>query len=653
MTDALYRRIKSSFSVGHAEVWRVCKSLRTDLIRAHVLNAAPLDPYFEVLGCIQDAMRPCASNEATIEGDWNPAVQNAVDYVHLAKPTCADREQIYARDFLVAKAARALRSDGFAVTLSPGYLALDSQAETALLTTIENLIEMMGGVNVARRIFKAIAPCYDATQKRYHLVPHPSMVGGGQPEVPWGYLIQLAAKHACGCKPFINTDEKWNRLCYLARAYAAIIDVQPYIPSFWRQMNAAALVPYLQEIAVYDTLFRFQQIRPNDVLKIANGILAWMDTAAPTHDGWSVSQALEVISFILSPVNDVRGPIFVDSVDVCRACPSIPREVVTKILRHVLSHPLTGANKDFSRPMQQPIPECPAVKHGAPDFSHRPLLQVQGRSVVLDRSICAPACLEALLSALRVQVTRFDERIGPAIESFLAGEFSSHGIPTYRGDYSSGDEHGECDLVVEAPDTVIFFEVKKKALTRAAQAGSDVHLLLDLAESLLAAQTQAGWHEVRLRRDGYLTLGCDGHVARLALDGRGVERVAVSLLEFGGFHDRILLKQFLEATLSAKFTPVNGVLASKFDKMNSMLVDIRQQISILHQSEKIVAQPFFSCWFISVPQILILLEGVTDAAGFKAELWTCRHIVTGSSDLYYDLSRTRRLRSEATAGGTK
>src|ERR1017187_10458915 len=57
VSEALYARIRGCFTSGHAAVWRTCKSLRTDLIREHVLSGALLDPYFEVLDRLQDAIR--------------------------------------------------------------------------------------------------------------------------------------------------------------------------------------------------------------------------------------------------------------------------------------------------------------------------------------------------------------------------------------------------------------------------------------------------------------------------------------------------------------------------------------------------------------------------------------------------------------------
>jgi hypothetical protein len=650
VSDALYARIKGCFASGHAAVWRKCKSLRTDLIRDHVLSGAALDPYFEVLDHLLDAIRVAGDPGAPIEGDWEQAIQSAFDYVQTHGWGVIGRERVHARDFMVAEAARVLRDAGFAIRLEPGRLRLEEAAETALIAAIEDLVATMGGLNVARRIFETISPDYDVEQQRYHLVRRTSSTGGGEPQMPWGYLIQLAAKHARGRKPYVNTDDQWRRLCGLSQVFAAIIDVQPYTPTFYGTMDATALMPYLQEMAVYDTLFRIPQMRPTDVVKVARGMLDWFDMSAPTKAGWSVNQALEVIGYLLRPVRDVRGPVPIDEADIRRACPQIPRDIVTKILDDVLSHPPVGANLNFSRPTDAPVPENPDLKDVGQDFFRRPLLHQSGRRfVLLDRSVCAPACLEALLTPLRQETKNLDDKVGSAVERFLNAEFALHGVPTCGGDYDVGGEHGECDLVIEVPKTVIFCEVKKKTLTRRAKAGSDAHLLLDLAGSLLPAQAQAGWHEVRLRRHGHLDLKRCGITTRLELNEREIERVAVSLFDFGSFQDRILLKQFLEATMNAKFTPVDASLNKKFDDINEALIEIREQVTALHVGQKEVNQPFFHCWYLSVPQLLVLLDGVTDGASFKTALWSCRHIVTGTSDFYFEISMMKRWKRESAA----
>ena len=644
VSGALYARIKNCFSSGHSSVWRACKSIRKDLIREHILLGVPLDPYFEVLDRLQDAVSTEDDPRAEITGDWNQAIQGALDHIHISSWGKLDRRRLHTRDFQVAEAARFLRDKGFAIHLESGRLNLEEAAETRLVKTIENLVASIGGINLARRIFNEISPNYDAVQQRYHVVRSISATGGGLPQIPWGYLIQLAVKHAQGRKPLKNTDDRWKRLCTLSQAYAAVIDVQPYVPTFYGTMNAVDLLPNLQEIAVYDTLFRIPQIRPADIEKIARGILDWLDMGMSRKAGWSIDQVLEIIDCLLKLGRDVRGPIFVAESDIQQSCSHIPCDIVMLILNDVLSHPLSGANQNFSYPTDAPTLEDPNLKNAGHNFFLHPLLKIANRKfVLLDCSACAPAFLEALLTPLRQEVEKLDEKIGMATERFIEAEFASHGISSCNGDYIADNQCGECDLVIEASETVIFFEMKKKPLTRLARAGSDAHLMVDLANSLLSAQVQAGWHEVRLRHHGHLDLKCNKASTRINLNGRQVERVAISLFDFGSFQDRILLKQFLEATMYATFTTSTQKLNKKFSEINGALADIRKQIAALYPGQATIKQPFFNCWFISLPCLLILLDGVTDVDGFKTSLWSCRHMITGSSDLYFDLSYKRQL----------
>jgi len=59
--DALYERIRNAFTSGHGEARSTCRKLKTDPIREHVIGDVPLDPYFEVLSHLEDALHAPAS----------------------------------------------------------------------------------------------------------------------------------------------------------------------------------------------------------------------------------------------------------------------------------------------------------------------------------------------------------------------------------------------------------------------------------------------------------------------------------------------------------------------------------------------------------------------------------------------------------------
>ena len=72
----------------------------------------------------------------------------------------------------------------------------------------------------------------------------------------------------------------------------------------------------------------------------------------------------------------------------------------------------------------------------------------------------------------------------------------------------------------------------------------------------------------------------------------------------------------------------------------------------MHAGKAEVRQPFFNCWFMSIPQLLVLLDDVTDAQTFRDALWSYRHIVTGTSDFYFEIANVRRMKAQAMADET-
>jgi len=52
---------------------------------------------------------------------------------------------------------------------------------------------------------------------------------------------------------------------------------------------------------------------------------------------------------------------------------------------------------------------------------------------------------------------------------------------------------------------------------------------------------------------------------------------------------------------------------------------------------------------MSIPQLLIMLDEVSDPETFRATLWSYRHMVTGTSDLYFEMSNMRRMKAEVAA----
>jgi hypothetical protein len=215
-------------------------------------------------------------------------------------------------------------------------------------------------------------------------------------------------------------------------------------------------------------------------------------------------------------------------------------------------------------------------------------------------------------------------------------------------------EKGECDLVVETRDKVILIEVKKKALTGSARAGSDVSVILDLAQSVVKAQTQAAGHELRLLRGAKLELvEEDGQTQFLSLDGRSVERVAVTLHDYGSFQDRQVLTGFLESQMGASYAVKDAAYEKEFKKLRAMLAKFQEVHDALITMQSEPEPLFHHCWFLSAPHLFILLDEASDAESFWAALRSTKSISLGSLDFYWEHARLKAMKeAEAIRGNS-
>lgn len=646
ITDELYRKIRGSFSSSSEDIMRESRSLTSQLIYDVELDGAPIDPYLNIAEHIRDAMRNHhASTDGAID-NWPAAIQYAMDHAHASLHKV--EASLFKQELNVAAAAKSLRRKGYRFQRQAELLYLEPESERRLIKRLESLIMRMGGISMLARLFRTLQPTYSASLGRYLLnLDKGSIYHAPKPHTPFGYLLHLAVKHPWGKKPLRNTDEAWQEIVQLSTEYASIYDVQRFNPYAQLQIAPRDLLKEFRELAIFDALFRLPQATTETVLSMMQGLTADTDSDAPHGIGWTIRHVLAVTRFVLSFAAPLNGPVQVQLDEIRKGCPEIPEAILTYLLKDVLSHPVGGANQNFSKPTDAPYldPQRNNVGH---NFYSKPLLRSGDRYWLADRSVCALGFLEALFTLLRNENPKFDGVLGSVIENYLIREFSRHGIQCASGKYRLDGKHGECDLVIETEKVVFFLELKKKPLTRNARSGSDIHLLIDLAGSLLDSQVQAGWHEVRIRKAGYLNLQRNGKTERIELKGRSVERLSITLLDFGVFQDRILIAAFLETCLSSTFSLTPSIedkkLEKSIDSLNRTASEWKDQSKLLYGAE-MINNPFMHCWFLSVPQLLLILEGVDGPEAFGNAMRVNRHLIMNTQDFYYEYSQARNLKS--------
>jgi len=193
--------------------------------------------------------------------------------------------------------------------------------------------------------------------------------------------------------------------------------------------------------------------------------------------------------------------------------------------------------------------------------------------------------------------------------------------------------------LIDTPKGIFIFEVKKKGLTRNAMGGHGADLLVDLAQSLMKAHEQAYKAEMHLVKQGEITLkNKQAQEVTVVLDGREIEKASISLTDFGGLQSRSILQRILDTAIRIEVNADN-------ERDNKRLEDWRKTVTALRDYviEGKPERPFFNSIFLSVPQILTLLERIKNAHEFFDEITRGRSMVYGLQDFYSEYDQALKL----------
>lgn len=630
--DKLGKIISNAFSDPlDAEI--ECVSLLKQLIFMHVLEDFPLHPYVDILDCIKLSCRDDAPAEYS-NSNWENAIVGAWLKINRFKDNVLPDEVIFrtfARKIAVAQSIKYLRKLGYTIEIDHDHPKLSEDVIEPIALDIEQNIKYLGGINVAEAVFAYLKRFYNQDQERYHLVRRISMVSNGpNPDVPFGYILQLASKY-----PFSRSiahddiQEKYSQLIDLSTNLAALFDLQVYSQAELMFKNANNIVEFIKLISLFDTLFLLPQGKPEDYLKIIKAIVEWFGNINLPSNIGTLKDAMIVAEAVINMIGKRNGPIIITARRLQVYLPEGIKTKAHKFLDEIFSHSMPGANQNYVYP----------TDYLKANYMFHPLLSDgRGSFLILDRNLVAIAFLESILKKLRkIEMAKDpDVEIGYALEKFIDAEFNKHGIDAISGKYLDGDD--ECDFIIETEDQVILIEVKKKSLTRSARSGDDVSLFNDLGKSLIHAMNQAGKHELKLLKTGTLNIkDSKGTQHVIELSGRKIEKVAVTFLEYGCLHDRVVLRHFLTSIVSADFeanTKSGNRRLRDFKKYAKETREQYNELSII--SEENNRKPFFNCWFISVAQLLVILKGVNSNKSFRDSLFASRHLTTGTLDLYYE-----------------
>lgn len=579
---------------------------------------------------------------------WKKIISNVKDYKLVSdysfdiKPERIREE--YPQEYDRVIQLKTLISEGCKVTIENEIIEI-KDIELAI-NKLDSIVKEIGGITLARSIFHLLTQNnYSTYFERYHLTRQGNGLGMHKsPQIPIGYLLNLCVKYPYEIKTLRNIDKELRQIQDLSIAIVtSYYNVEHYNQWTHFFQTGETIIKFCTEIALWDSIYSLIQIRPKLSLQIIEELYQEIDEATFSKVvGVSKTEYFTVLNEIFKISNDKNGVVTIYVSAIKKKLKEFDEELIKKVL-NINSH-YTQANAEYLLPS-----DITKV-----DFQFNSLIKLSDtKYILMDKSWCAPSLFESLATVFRVaKVKNFDSSIGYALEKLIYKWLNDHSITYSHGTYSVDTVEGECDLLIEAEDAIILIEFKKKVLTRKAKSGIDIDLLIDLSDSILSSQIQAGRTEIILREKGEITLTDQksNSSKKIYWNNRAIERISLTQLDFGGFHDKTIINQFFNALLTHSYGTYSEEksILKKFDELKEKQTIWSEQFTKLKDLDKAFNHfPYFDSSFMNLGQLLETINLSKDNDSFYEKLKTNKYVTFGTLDFYREFEMKLNLENNA------
>lgn len=295
----------------------------------------------------------------------------------------------------------------------------------------------------------------------------------------------------------------------------------------------------LLDRVIYDELFAFPQWQPEAAQDLFSRLVDHVaeevaELPLATADEW---KAFGAAMLALAPERE----FLLSRPNKCFKH-GISAELATRMFE-ALALPAGELNREYRTPLDTPARTAP----------NAPFYRLAGaRYLVPPRALAARGLYEAFYFQLRnTNVHDLENLMGRMLEKLAADAIACTGTPPdiarkkYRLTSAlKGSDIFDIDAMCFGEKRILMFECKKKALTNIARAGNTLAVSYDFVAGFLAPIIQTIRHELQLRDSKGLTLS-DGRT--FMLDGRHIQRYAVTMTDHGSMQDGVFLRNMVIA----------------------------------------------------------------------------------------------------------
>jgi len=539
----------------------------------------------------------------------------------------------FSREHAVIGAALRLKSRGYTYDLGQKGIALRAADFKRVCTKIDKLIEGLGGRIVIDNIHQALVRTgrmHDGSflfGRPVTQVPQYRL-----PSIPWHFLYELGLKHLQTRQSSRDPAKHWESAVELARDVVALFDIEPYSAFENMDLLPVGIQDTLQDAALYDEVFAFQQWQPKYAPTLLDEWIAVMGRTGYELPHGSMEQWRALTASLIKATR----------LDRCATTTAYDHKIPgwsasqTEAVLAVLASGSLKVNIAYETPLQTTNRTSPSI----------PLFDLgKGFYLLPPRALLTRSLYERLYALLRdIDMPRLDNAMGATLEVLTLNAVAQTSPKAIFADKKYRDTFSrknlQIDVLIETPDRIFFIECKKKALTAAARGGNTVNALLDLSGALLQMLVQLIRHERVLRTHGRIDFN-DGTFVELK--GREIERIAVTMLDHGSFQDRMFISSIVRGLFGATLVASSDVHEETMTKVNGVLIEIRDEMTELARITgedlgDLLWDYLIGMWWLSVDMLGYLCRE-------KNDLWVAlrpmRHLTSRSGDIMTELSNRK------------
>ena len=529
---------------------------------------------------------------------------NDMDYSSFSIDGLSSRERMIAKTSLELKK--------YKLEVTNGSFKVDNKKITKIVYDLEVLIQQIGAKLFLESLFKKLDRKFNPQLKRYLLpieyTQEPKL------SIPYNYLINISVKNiAIKGKSKYQNDKYINKAIELSKRLAFLYDLQKFHHlnenTFSQQWNISTL----HKNILYDNIFRFKQISLDKIEYIIRGIFQDIDVNKKL--GFTMHEYIELIRKLYSS----KQHSMIEYPFMCFT----DKELV---LLDQLSH--TNPNKDYGL----------ITKSKSIDFLFKPLIKQDTGYLLVDKNYCAWNFYEFLLKALKYP------KIGVILENVVIRSLqlqTKDEYKIYHGEYkNSNNEDGQCDAVVETQDSIIFIEVKKKAISSIAMEGDEVKIAEDIIDSFIHSQEQILKHVYSIKLDNEITFD-NGDV--LKYNNKNLIKVSISLFDNHMLNDKMMAVNILEYFHKIKFNNPTKSQNKKNAKIKSLLINLEK---IYKDNPDEYSIDRYDTYFLSLELFMYYLEFGKPINKVLSEI---RNSTFSTGDLYYEYLQLLKIKNHKKA----